>query len=753
MEEFPDSIEDLRKQLDEKSLELEQMKRELEFDASLEAALERVRSLSLKMSKSEELFDVIQLIMDQFFLLKINVESAALALNPDSDDLDCWTAVPGALYPFKVFIPYFDHAVFNLTKDAKNKGLDSVSYCLPFEEKNLWLDHIYKHLLGVPEERKKHNYSSPGYTLASALRKNFDLNIFNYSGVPYSAVDLEVLKRFGNVFEQAYSRFLDLKKAESNAVRLQELDTFKSRLYTNITHEFRTPLTVILGMAQQTLEKPKEYLQEGMKLIIRNGQNLLDLVNQMLDLSKLESGNLSLHYQQGDVVNFVEYILESLHSLAQSKGIQMHFLSDVEALTMDIDETRLQQVVSNLLSNAVKFTPRGGNIYLSLSIGAHTDYIQHKALVLKVKDTGIGIAAEDLPYIFDRFYQVDDSLTRHGEGTGIGLSLTKELVKLMEGNITAQSLLGEGTEFIVTLPIRQLSGVPEGIPVEKERKQEVFQAAVKEISGTAVMEDYPMRMDEQTTASEKPLVLIADDNADVRAYIASCLAQNYQLLIAKDGQECENIAFEKTPDLIVSDVMMPFKDGYGVLETLKNDERTSHIPIILLTAKADAQSRLAGLRRGADAYLAKPFQKEELLVTIENLLQLRRKLQLKYQQNILAAEVAAPTESAADPEDAFLQNVRALLAANYTDETFGTPQLCQKIGLSRSQLFRKMKALTDIAPSDLIRSYRLNKAKMLLESGAVNVAEAAWEVGFKDPSYFSKLYHEAFGMPPSAVRR
>lgn len=753
MEEFPDSIEDLRKQLDEKSLELAQMKRELEFDASLEAALERVRSLSLKMNKSEELFDVIQLIMDQFFLLKINVESAALALNPDGDDLDCWTAVPGALYPFKVFIPYFDHPTFNLQIDAKKKGLDSVSYCLKFEEKNLWLDHVYKHLSGVPEERKKHNYNSPGYSGASALRKNFDLNIFNYSGVPYSAVDLEVLKRFGNVFEQAYSRFLDLQIAESNAVRLQELDAVKTRLYTNITHEFRTPLTVILGMAQQALEKPQEYLQEGMKLIVRNGQNLLDLVNQMLDLSKLESGNLSLHYQQGDVVNFVEYILESLHSLAQSKGIQMHFLSDVEALTMDIDETRLQQVVSNLLSNAVKFTPRGGNIYLSLSIGAHTDYIQHKALVLKVKDTGIGIAAEDLPYIFDRFYQVDDSLTRHGEGTGIGLSLTKELVKLMEGTITAQSLLGEGTEFIVTLPIRQVSGVSEGIPVEKGSKQEALRPAVKEMSDTAVMEDYPMRMDEPSIDSEKPLVLIADDNADVRAYIASCLAQDYQLLIAKDGQECENIAFEKTPDLIVSDVMMPFKDGYGVLETLKNDERTSHIPIILLTAKADAQSRLAGLRRGADAYLAKPFQKEELLVTVKNLLQLRRKLQLKYQQNILAAEVAAPTESAADPEDAFLQNVHALLAANYTDETFGTPQLCQKIGLSRSQLFRKMKALTDIAPSDLIRTYRLNKAKMLLESGAVNVAEAAWDVGFKDPSYFSKLYHEAFGMPPSAVRK
>jgi len=207
------------------------------------------------------------------------------------------------------------------------------------------------------------------------------------------------------------------------------------------------------------------------------------------------------------------------------------------------------------------------------------------------------------------------------------------------------------------------------------------------------------------------------------------------------------------PDIIVSDVMMPFKDGFEVVETLKNDARTSHIPIILLTAKADVQSRLTGLRRGADAYLSKPFHQEELLVTLENLLETRRKLQLKYQQSILVADLPAPDAAASDPEDAFLQNVRAIIEANYADENFGLPQLCQKIRLSRSQLFRKMKALTDIAPSDLIRKHRLNKAKALLESGAANVAEAAWEVGFKDPSYFSKLYQEEFGEAPSEARR
>jgi hypothetical protein len=218
MAEFTESTADLLKQLSEKSFELEQMKRDYAFHQSLEAALESVRSVTLNMNNSEDLFAIIQLILDQFINLKINVESAAFALKPyDSNDLDCWTAVPGALYPFRMFIPYFDHPLFNLTADAKNKGLDALSFILSFEEKNQWLDHVYRHLPGVPEERKKHNYSAPGYTTASALRKQFALNIFNYSGVPYTGEELDVLKRFGSVLEQAYSRFLDLQHAEAQA--------------------------------------------------------------------------------------------------------------------------------------------------------------------------------------------------------------------------------------------------------------------------------------------------------------------------------------------------------------------------------------------------------------------------------------------------------------------------------------------------------------------------------------------------------
>ncbi len=737
MEGFPDSIEDLRKQLDEKSLELEQIKRANAFEQSLEAALESVRSLSLSMKKSEELFGVIQLILDQLLILKINVEFAALGLNPyDSDDVDCWVAVPGALYPFKIFVPYFDHLSYNLFKDAKEKGLNSFAFCLSFEEKNQWLDHVYKHMPGVPEERKKHNYSTPGFTQGSELRRHFSININNYSGVPYTAAELMVLKRFGNAFEQVYSRFLDLQIAESNAVRLQELDTFKSRLYTNITHEFRTPLTVILGMAQQASEKPQESLQEGMTLITRNGQNLLNLVNQILDLSKLESGNLSLHYQQGDVVNFVEYILESLHSLAQSKGVQMHFLSDMEVLTIDFDQTRLQQVVTNLLSNAIKFTPKGGHIYLSL----HT---QKEALVLKVKDNGAGIPPDKLPLIFDRFYQVDDTATRHGEGTGIGLTLTKELVELMGGKITVQSPApdGVGTEFSVSLPIHQNAEMG---PAKLPAPLMTAPSFSDEMAATQTTES-PL-----SPNPDLPLLLLIEDNTDVAMYIKACLEGRYTIEWAANGAIGIERALETIPDIIISDVMMPEKDGYEVCQTLKNDERTSHVPIVLLTAKADVQSKLEGLGVGADAYLSKPFLKEELFIRLEKLVELRRRLQEKYAgKDFVAFSREAPAPAMSSPDDVFLKRATSFILADLDDAEFGNEELARKMIMSESSLNRKMKALTDKTLSLFIRSVRLQQGKILLQTTDLNISEIAYSVGFTDPAYFSRIFSQEFGAAPS----
>ncbi|MFM9949671.1 MAG: ATP-binding protein [Saprospiraceae bacterium] len=537
-----------------------------------------------------------------------------------------------------------------------------------------------------------------------------------------------------------YQHLLRQRFSEQEKLRLQELDDFKSRFFTNITHEFRTPLTVILGMSERVLSEGVTSshpltIAQPVSLIKRSGENLLRLVNQILDLSKLETNALKMNYIQGDILTFIRYIAESLHSLANAQNLMLRVESDQAKIVMDYDPERFLQIIHNLLSNAIKFTPSGGKVVLRANLEGQYFHIS-------VTDSGAGIPPDELPHVFDRFFQARNQEHAKAGGTGIGLSLTRELVKAMGGEISVESTVGVGSTFMVKLPITNSSAFEEK-PVLIDR-----------VTSSHPVNSTPLS--EGLTSSQtltRQTVLLIEDNPDVVEYLNVCLKDQYSLDFAYNGQAGIDKALETIPDLIISDVMMSFKDGFEVVETLKNDERTSHIPIILLTAKADVQSRLTGLRRGADAYLAKPFHQEELLVTLENLLESRRKLQLKYQQQILATETNAAPAAAVEVEDAFLQKVRVVIEAHYSEEDFGLPQLCQKIGMSRSQLFRKMKALTDIAPSDLIRSHRLNKARTLLESGAANVAEAAWQVGFKDPSYFTKLYQEEFGVAPSTTRK
>jgi signal transduction histidine kinase/CheY-like chemotaxis protein/AraC-like DNA-binding protein len=565
------------------------------------------------------------------------------------------------------------------------------------------------------------------------------------------------------------SQLIQLEKAE--ALRLKEMDEVKTKLYTNITHEFRTPLTVILGMAQQVIENPKVHLREGLNMIIRNGQNLLTLVNQMLDLSKLESGKLSLYFQRADVVAFLEYIVESFHSLAQNKGIQLHFIPEAEQIVMDFDEVRLQQIVSNMLSNAIKFTPEGGHVFVSSDIN-------NDRFILTIKDTGIGIAEADLPLIFDRFYQSDGTHARQGEGTGIGLALTRELVNIMEGNISVESEKGNGTEFKVSFPLLQISNV-------EETNQKTPLQTTNKIVDTAVRIDEAFLPalttqvnNDKSSSIDRPHILIADDNEDVRAYLTACLNNDYIIEIAQNGQECEDLAFNSIPDLIVLDVMMPFKDGIEVCKSLKSDERTSHIPIIMLTAKADMDSRLDGLEQGADDYLTKPFNKKELLLRIRNLLELRRQLQQYYISTFKASilhdnapipENPLPTSGSflkgvekgyRNPsiplvnslENAFVLKVRKAIEAHLDFPDFDVEKLCRHLAMSHSQVHRKLSALTGLSATHFIRYVRLAKAKEMIKNSGYSIAAIAMDSGFNDPAYFSRVFKQEFGVTPQGWR-
>ncbi|WP_170110192.1 hybrid sensor histidine kinase/response regulator transcription factor [Flavilitoribacter nigricans] len=525
--------------------------------------------------------------------------------------------------------------------------------------------------------------------------------------------------------------------AAAEAQRLQELDIVKTHLYTNITHEFRTPLTVISGMADQVLEDPAKWFREGLQMIKRNSRHLLKLVNQILDLAKLESGNLPVNMVQDDVIKFIKYLTESFHSYAETKDIRLHLLPEIEELYMDFDPEKVQAIFTNLVSNAIKFTPAGGDVYITIAGGQLP--VDGDFLEICVKDNGIGIPTEQLPYIFDRFYQADNSSTREEEGTGIGLTLTRELVNLLGGKISVTSQPGKGTQFTVLLPVT--SGA------EKGRANANYQNDWNTETKTALLSISEMTFPDDS--NPKPLVLLIEDNIDVLQYLAACLQDQYRLVITENGQEGIKQAIEQVPDIIISDVMMPVKDGFEVVKTLKQDERTSHVPIVLLTAKADMGSRLEGLEQGADAYLAKPFHKDELEVRLRKLIEVRERLQKHYRA---LAPTNEDAESSVDKEHAFLRKIRERIEARLSDENYGISELCADLAISRTQLHRKLKALTGKSTSFVIRTIRLQKAMELLENSDLNVSEIGYAVGFSNRSHFTTAFKEEFGKAPSFFR-
>ncbi|MCB0630287.1 MAG: two-component regulator propeller domain-containing protein [Saprospiraceae bacterium] len=535
---------------------------------------------------------------------------------------------------------------------------------------------------------------------------------------------------------------LELEHLE--AERVKELDAFKTKLYTNITHEFRTPLTVIRGMAKQIKADPKKWYHEGLEMIDRNGRQLLQLVNQILDLNKLEEGKLKIKPQRSDLPAYLSYLVQAFESHAAAKGVQLHFLKETDQLEMDYDPDQLSKIVGNLLSNAVKFTPQGGNIYLSLR---HTENsVLSEAplgtVEISVKDTGQGIPEEELPRIFDRFYQVENSASGSVGGTGIGLSLVRELVELMEGKIHVQSKPYEGTTFTVYLPVRRSTGTVDlPVPVSEE--------ALEGITSSVPVPLLPKQPTYTLPPSTDATILLIEDNRDVMRYLAARLESGYHLEYAFNGREGVEQAIELMPDLIISDVMMPEMDGYEVTATLKNDERTSHIPILLLTAKADRDSRIEGLEKGADAYLSKPFDPKELEVRLRTMIQLRQKLQRRYASLTASPESKDP---AIQKQDAFIRKLRKVIEDHIEDETFGIFQIARAMQISRTQLHNKLKALTGRSTSQVIRSIRLQRAKELLLTSDLNVSEVAYAVGFKNTTYFSSCFSEEFGLPPSELK-
>jgi signal transduction histidine kinase/DNA-binding NarL/FixJ family response regulator len=526
------------------------------------------------------------------------------------------------------------------------------------------------------------------------------------------------------------------KMKQTETLRLKELDDAKTKLYTNISHEFRTPLTIILGIADQMAENSVISPNEGLQMIKRNGENLLRLINQLLDLSKIEAKAMPVNYFQGEIIAYLRYIFQSFRSMAESKNIRLKFHSDIDQLNMDFDPGKILQIISNLLSNAIKYTPEGGDIRLIIEKQQKNSVHE---LIVKVRDNGIGIPPDKLPYIFDRFYKVDDNSFTTLKGTGIGLALAKELVFLLKGTVNVQSIPEDGTEFIVTLPVTNHSEMKLDMGFDRFKSDiSLFtdtnnKAPVKKVENKRIKKNLPK-------------LIIVEDNPDVARYIESILRLDYAVQIATNGQEGLDQATEIIPDIVICDVMMPVMNGFILCEKLKTDERTSHIPVILLTAMASDADRLEGLETGADAYLVKPFNTKELQIRIGKLIEQRRKLRERFSRDITLSPREIAVTSA---DERFLIHALEVIENHMGDPEFGVDVFGNEVGMSHSQLHRKIQALTNQSPVELIRSIRLKRAATLLKQKYGNISEVAYLTGFNTPSYFSECFQKQFGISPS----
>ncbi len=527
-----------------------------------------------------------------------------------------------------------------------------------------------------------------------------------------------------------------IEKLESD--KLKEVSEAKNKLFTNITHEFRTPLTIIQGMANLIRSNSDEWLEKGTEKIEVQTKNLLNLVNQMLDLAKLEAGAMHVHVFQSDIISYLKYLTDSFISLARDKNIQLNFIPESRHLVMDFDQEKIMYIVSNLLTNAIKFTPNYGTV--DIYAGLMPD---KNEFVLKVSDDGPEIPSEHLPFLFDRFFRVEDELRSQEVGTGLGLAMVKELVKLFGGSVNVSSSKDLGTTFTIILPVTNIA--PEKDIITGNSLSPEFFADVS--LATEVKTDHSETV---IPSNDLPILLVVEDSQDLKHYLNTLLKGQYQLDFASNGETGLQKAFEHIPDIIVSDVMMPVMDGISMLDALKNDLRTSHIPVIMLTAKADIDSRLNGLANGADDYLAKPFNEVELLIRLRKLLELRKTLHQRY----ASGEQPIPEENhTLNLEDSFIQKIRKVMEESLDDDNFDVHQLCVTAGMSRSQLYRKFKSLTNTSVIDYFWTLRLHKAKNLLQTTAMNISEVAIAVGFKNLSHFSKAFKNQFGMNPSTVRK
>lgn len=522
--------------------------------------------------------------------------------------------------------------------------------------------------------------------------------------------------------------FMLYRNRQKTTIRLQELDTLKSNFFANISHEFRTPLTLISSPIDDVLsdETTSDKKRHQFNIAKQNAERLLELVNQLLDLSKIDAGHLRLHRQQGNILQLISSLSDAFTYHAEQKNIS--YIIDISRQEQPVwfDKDALEKIIVNLLSNAIKYTPENGSIAIEA-------YLESNKLHLKIQNSGKSLSLDERKHIFERFYQANDK----NQGTGIGLALVKEFIGLHEGDIEVTSTPSQGTTFRLSLNVSNSSF----------KNESILGSSISELTSSKIVNVMStMDDDEEFKDSGLPILLVVEDHDDLRQLLKQIFENQYNVMLASNGSIGIALALENIPDLIISDVMMPEKDGIALTKELKNDERTAHIPIILLTAKADLENQFKGIEIGADDYITKPFDKKLLVLKVEKLIESRRKLQLRYSQEL----VLLPKDIAiTNLDEKFLKKVETILEKNLVEPSFNVTEFSEAVGMSRMQLHRKLKALTGLTASEFIRSQRLKLAAQLLKTSDINMAQVGYSVGFNDHSYFTKCFKEAYNCTPT----
>ena len=519
-----------------------------------------------------------------------------------------------------------------------------------------------------------------------------------------------------------------MQQIEQEAARKEEINQMKFRFFTNISHELRTPLTLIIAPLEELLKNTKDESEKNvLQLMYRNAHRLLVLVNQLLDFRKGEMSGHQLSLSEGDIVAYIHEVCNSFLLMADKKRIQFSFFSGVESFSMAFDVDKIGKVVMNLLSNAFKFTPEGGRVTVMLE---HVEG-EKEMLEIKVSDTGIGIPDEEKEHIFDRFYQAEHKGMEETTGSGIGLSLVHDFIRLHEGTVEVFDNIGTGTVFVVHLPVKHadvLAELPKPTLVETDENQETLIGS--------------------TDRDSFPLVLVVDDNEDFRLFMRHSLELQYRVILASNGKEAWEKVQNEHPDLVISDVMMPGMDGNELCRLIKEDKRTAHVPVILLTARQAVESRVKGLQTGADDYVTKPFNMTVLVLRIRKLIELSR-----YKQATQATIDPTPSDIVITSlDEKLIEKAIKYVEDNISRSDLSVEELSRELGMSRVHLYKKLLQITGKSPIEFIRVIRLKRAAQLLRESQLHVSEVAYEVGFNNPKYFSRYFKEEFGVLPSAYQ-